>query len=69
MKKAIIFDLAEKKAAQIEAEMKMEPKDRLLLSLSLMEMSIAMSKSKRLAQKTDDLPWIELKLKNGNPDS
>jgi hypothetical protein len=69
MKKAVIFDIDDKKRDQIEREMKMEPKDRLLLCLSLMELSISMSKDKRLPQNADDLPWIELKLKNGNSNS
>jgi hypothetical protein len=69
MKKAVIFDIAEKRKDQIEVEMKMDPRDRLLLCLSLMELSIAMSKNKRLQQNSDDLPWIELKMKNGNPNS
>jgi hypothetical protein len=69
MKKAVIFDIDDKKKDQVAAEMLMTPNERLLLCLNLMELSLALSKDKRLVQNPDDIQWIELKLKNGKSNS
>lgn len=56
-----LFDLKAKRTDQATAEANMEPHDRLLLTLELINLSIAFSRENILRQHKDSFKWIELK--------
>jgi len=66
MRKVEIYDSIEAmNEARVREEMNMTPVQRIELVFQLMDLAIAMSPNKKLeSYKDDDIPWIELKLKN-----
>mgnify|MGYP006192200249 CR=1 FL=1 len=63
--KAALFDLSRKKEDQRREEMSRTPRERLLLCLELIDLTIAVSPEKRVPPApADDVKWIELSFRD-----
>lgn len=68
--KVEIFDITTKKEDDIRQTMSMQPVERLILCLDLMDLSLALSPSQILPTYADDsIEWITLKFKDAKSNS
>lgn len=62
--RAVLFDFTKKKDDQRKEEMSLSGKDRLELCFELIDLTIAVSKEKRMPPApADGINWIELSMK------
>ena len=64
MNKIEVFNINEKDDEQRKREMAMSPEQRLILTLDLMDLAVALSRDKFLKQNEDNIEWIELSMEN-----